>query len=191
MQKKPTRSVNALADCEICNRINTGNLKKLYEDEKVIAFLAPAPSTPGHTIVAPKEHFAIIEQVPDFIVAKAGLVANKVSTAMFESMNIQGTNLAINNGVPAGQRYAHFTINVIPRTENDGLNFAWPTKQLNEEEMSTVEIKLKDFSKNIGAFEKEEPKPIILDSREPSEMEKGAEIPEEENYLLKQLRRIP
>ncbi|HLD88880.1 MAG TPA: HIT domain-containing protein [Candidatus Nanoarchaeia archaeon] len=183
--------MNALADCEICDRIKTGNLKKLYDDEKVIAFLAPAPATPGHILVAPKEHFAIIEQVPDFIVAKTGVVANKVSIAMFESMNIQGTNLLINNGVPAGQKYAHFTVNIVPRRENDGMNFAWTPRQLTEEEMSTVELNLKEFTKNLGAFEAEEPKPIVLDRKEPSEMEKGAEIPDEENYLLKQLKRLP
>ena len=63
---------------------------------------------------------------------------------------------------------------------------AWQPKQLSEEEMSTVELKLKDECKNIGAFEKEKPKP-----KELPRPEEVKEAEEEINYLLKQLKRMP
>ena len=50
--------------------------------------------------------------------------------------------------------------------------------------MSTIELKLKGEAKNIGVFEKEKPKPI--EQPKPQEVK-----PDEENYLFRQLRRIP
>ncbi|MEM2916688.1 MAG: HIT family protein [Candidatus Woesearchaeota archaeon] len=169
--------------CETCSLIKE---KKglLYEDDQIAILIAPKPATAGHIILAPKRHAAILEQVPDFLVGKIFDKANKVSIAVFEALGAEGTNIILNNGVAAGQATNHFLLNVLPRRENDGINLAWQPKQLSEEEMSTIELKLKDESKNIGIFEKEEEKP--------KEIKKPEEIKEEEeNYLLKQLERLP
>ncbi len=170
--------------CEICEMIES---KKglLYEDERAAVLLAPNPATLGHVLVVPKEHHPILEQVPDFVAGHLFNVANKVSSAIFESLNIQGTNVIIENGVAAGQSLPHVSLNVVPRLQNDNMNLSWQPKQLSEEEMSTVELKVKDFTKVIGDFEREKPKPIELD-RAPNMISE-----EKENYLLKQLRRIP
>ena len=53
--------------------------------------------------------------------------------------------------------------------------------------MSTVELSLKEESQNIGAFEQESKEPIKVDDSEKvveKEMDK-------ENYLMKQLDKIP
>ncbi|MBF8279741.1 MAG: HIT protein, partial [candidate division NC10 bacterium] len=56
-------------------------------------------------------------------------MSNIISTALFESLNIHGTNILVNNGPEAGQSFAHFIINIIPRTESDGINMEWtPSK---------------------------------------------------------------
>lgn len=170
--------------CEVCNLIQTG-AKKIYEDEKIIAILHTRPSSAGHILVMPKEHYPILEQVPDYIITHLFSMVNKISMVVFEVLKPHGTNIIITNGVAAGQRYNHFMINIIPRTQNDGLDFQWQPKQLTEEEMSTVELNVKEQAKNIGGFEKEPAKPVEVDK-------KAETIPEEEeNYLLKQLRRIP
>jgi len=142
-------------------------------------------ANPGHCFVMPKNHYPIIEQVPDIEIGRLFQVSNKISSAIFECLQIQGTNIFIANGIPAGQTVAHFTINVIPRKDNDGINLQWQPKQLSEEEMSTVELKLKEQTKNIGHFEKEEkkakvqiPKPVALSE-------------DEEGYFSKQMRRLP
>jgi histidine triad (HIT) family protein len=169
--------------CEICDMIKA---KKglLYEDEQIAIMLAPKPATAGHIILAPKIHAPILEQVPDFIIGKLFDKANKVSIAVFETLGAEGTNIIANNGIAAGQSVNHFLLNVLPRKENDGMNFAWQTKQLSEEEMSTIELKLREESKSIGIFEKEKEKP--------KEAKKPEEIKDEgENYLLKQLERLP
>src|SRR3989338_5285393 len=104
----------------------------------------------------PKNHYPILEQVPDIEIGRLFQASNKISSAIFESLGVQGTNIFVANGIPAGQTVAHFTINVIPRKENDGINLQWQPKQLNEEEISTIELKLKEQTKNMGLFEEEE-----------------------------------
>lgn len=158
--------------------------KKIYEDELVMAVLDVNGANPGHCFVMPKNHYPIIEQVPDMEIGKLFQVSNRISVALFESLGAQGTNIFIANGIPAGQTVAHFTINVIPRKENDGINLQWQPKQLSEEEMSTVELKLKEQIKNKG-FEREERKPRMQAPRP------VALSDEEEEYFTKQMRRLP
>lgn len=158
---------------------------KIYEDEKVVAVLLKKAANPGEVLIIPREHYPIMEQVPDYVVAHMGVLSNKISMAIFEAMKVQGTNILISNGVAAGQKMPHFSIRIVPRMLNDGLSLNWNPKQLTEEEMSTVELKLKEETKNIGAFEKEK--------KEPEKIERKAEklSKEREDYLIRQLTRIP
>ncbi len=172
-------------NCAICELKKSKEL--LYEDKDVFAVLSPEPATFGHIIVAPKKHYQIIEQIPDYEFGYLFNIANKLSTAVFEGIGAQGTNIIIQNGVEAGQDIPHVAIHIIPRRENDGLNFEWAPKQLTEEQMSTVELQLKEGAKDIGGFQKEEKaEPIKLDKK-PQKLE----LSDQENYLIKQLRRIP
>ena len=176
----------ARESCIVCQIVGSKiPSKKVYEDELAMAVLDVNGANPGHCFVMPKNHYPIIEQVPDNEIGRLFQISNKISSAIFESLGAQGTNIFVTNGIPAGQTVAHFTINVIPRKENDGINLQWQPKQLSEEEMSTVELKLKEQTKNIGHFEKGEkkakahaPKPLMLSD-------------EEEEYFSKQMRRLP
>ena len=67
--------------------------KKLYEDDEVIAVLDVNGSNQGHSFVFAKNHFPILEQVPDNILTKLFLLSNKISSALFDTLNIQGTNI--------------------------------------------------------------------------------------------------
>ena len=172
--------------CIVCQIIgNKVPSKKIYEDELTLAVLDVNGSNPGHCFVMPKNHYPIIEQVPDSEIGKLFQVSNKISSAIFESLGAQGTNIFVANGIPAGQTVAHFLINVIPRKENDGINLQWQPKQLNEEEASTVELKLKEQTKNMGHFEKEEKKP------KPFAPKQVILSDEEEEYFTRQMRRLP
>jgi len=165
-------------DCVYCQLALIKSPRTIYEDDLVKAVLVEKPTTPGHTLIIPKNHFTILEQLPDAELSRIFTISNKISTAIFESLNMHGTNLIVKNGVASGQEHAHFSAHVVPRVENDGLNFEWKTKQLGEEEMSTVELMLKS-----GQEEKVE-KPIEIKPKE--------ELKDDgENYLIKQLRRIP
>lgn len=175
-----------MADCEFCEMIKQ---KKniIYEDDQIFVMHAPKPASIGHVLVLPKEHVMIIEQMHDYTVAEIFQKINKISTAVFESLGAHGTNIIVQNGVAAGQNCSHLMIHVIARREGDGIDFTWQPRQLSEEEMSTVELKLKELTKNIGGFEKKPAKPIELKT----EVKKIKEDDNEENYMIKQLQRIP
>ena len=164
--------------CPICEVKET-----LYEDDKVIVFQSKELAADGQISVAPKQHHTIMEQVPDYLLGHVFEVANKMAVTIFDALKAEGTNITVDNGVAAGQKDAHFTVNIIPRKTDDGLDFTWQPKQLSNEEMSSVEVALKESCKEIGSFEKEKAKPIKEKKKE--------KISEEENYMVKQLMKTP
>ena len=175
--------------CLICQIIeNSIPSYKVYEDDLALAILDVNGSNPGHCFVMPKNHYPIIEQVPDVELSHLFSVANKISSSLFENLKVQGTNVFVTNGIPAGQTVAHFTINVIPRKENDGLNLQWKPKQLTEEEMSTIELKLREQLKNIGVKKVQNEKPAAAMGKI---RQMHISDDDEDDYIAKQLRKIP
>lgn len=172
--------------CLICESIEKRS-SFIYEDEDIVAFLSKEPSAPGHVIVTPKKHYPIIETVPDFVIGDVFKVAKKVSIAVFQGIGAHGTNIVVQNGLPAGQTQPHFMVHIVPRKENDGLKLQWEPKQASQESLNQSESKLKAESKSIGPFQKEPPKPIVIKEAEKLEESKDGKI----NYQLRQLRRIP
>ncbi len=162
---------------------------KIYEDDMALAVLDVNGSNPGHCFVMPKNHYPIIEQVPDAELSHLFLVANRISSSLFENLKAPGTNVFVTNGIPAGQTVAHFTINVIPRKENDGINLQWKPKQLTEEEMSTVELKLREQLKNIGIKKAEKAERPIAAAARAEQMHISDD--DEDDYFVRQMRKIP
>lgn len=177
--------------CSFCKIIADGGTGILYQDAQVVILLHRMPSTSGHMLLLPREHYAIFEQVPDYVVAKLFIMANKMSTLLFDSLNIQGTNILVANGVEAGQEAPHVALNVVGRVEGDGLSMQWQPKQLSDEEMGTIELMLKEECKNIGEFEQEKTAPINLDAQKAEPHGETPHMSHGENYLLKHIRRIP
>ncbi|MBS3142349.1 HIT family protein [Candidatus Woesearchaeota archaeon] len=162
-----------MTDCKLCS---LEEYLKLIEHEEITYAQPHKPAIPGHVLMIPKQHVAIIEQIPDEEFGKMMVQANKVSMALFESLQAQGTNIIIQNGISAGQKDPHVCVHVIPRREEDGLNFLWVPKTLNEEEMSTIELRIKEnLTVQLKPKEVEPPKPEKVT----------------DDYLLKQLHRIP
>jgi histidine triad (HIT) family protein len=154
-----------MTDCTFCQLVDK-KVNMLFENERVFAMLSPEPAVAGHVVVLPKQHAPILEAVPDFVVSDMFTVANKVGVAVFEALGVQGTNLLIQNGPPAGQKHNHAMLHVVPRAENDNLPIGWAPKSAPEEEIAKVESQIKDETKNVGLFEKEKPKPIEVEGPE-------------------------
>ncbi|MCK5107698.1 MAG: HIT family protein [Nanoarchaeota archaeon] len=174
-------------ECPICQKLKE-NKNKIYEDELVTAFLKDKSASPGHIILAPKKHAPIIENYDDKIVSHIFVIANKLSSILFETLQIHGTNILVNNGLAAGQDVPHFHLNIIPRMENDSLKLDWTPKQLAEDEMKTAELKLTQFTGNVGNAKQQ--KTETIEVKEAETIGNGDED-EEENYLIKHLHRIP
>jgi len=174
--------------CIICQIID-GDVpsKKIYEDDDAVVILDFNGANPGHSFVIPKQHVPILEQLPPALIGKLFNLANKVSSAVFDTLKADGTNIFVANGVSAGQKVAHFMINVIPRKNNDGISLQWQPRQLSEEEMSTVELKLKEEIESIGFKEVSKEKPEKKAQPIPNDLD----LHGEDNCLVKSLRKIP
>ncbi len=155
----------------------------VYEDDIVSALLNDKPCTAGHLVLIPKQHSAIMEQLPDQILEYMLLIANKLSVALFDVLNCHGTNILIQNGVSAGQKTNHMMMHIIPRIENDGLNFRWQTVKMTDEELSSAQMTLKEEIDNPSVVKKEI-KEIIAEPELVYEDEEG-------NYMINQLERTP
>ena len=129
--------------------------RKVYEDEKVVALLDINPANPGHVLLLTKEHYSIMPQIPDDEVAYMFMVAKSLSNSMLRSIDAQGTNIIVANGIAAGQRAQHFMAHIIPRKDSDGINFILPQKAMEEKEIEAIGNKL---IAALGSDEKEEEK---------------------------------
>ncbi|MEK6969919.1 MAG: HIT family protein [Nanoarchaeota archaeon] len=185
--------------CEIIERKDKAQI--LYEDNDALIILKDLVAIPGQITVIPKQHFTILEMVPDSILNKCVVLAQKVGAAVFDSLSAEGTNLLIQNGLGAGQKVPHFAIEVIPRRDGDGLNFQWPPKPLAEDEIDFVYTLLKEEGEKI-VIGKDESKSEQEKNKNSKKEEKGVitatagetEIKlkkEGDNYLLKSLKRVP
>ncbi|MFH1455349.1 MAG: HIT family protein [archaeon] len=125
--------------CPFC-LMNEGKIpvKKVYEDDKVMAILDINPANKGHVILFPKKHYQLSAQMDDDITSHLFAVANKLSSAVFEVTGAQGTNILLANGPVAGQTAPHVLVNIIPRFENDEVAIGWKPKQIDENEMGKI-----------------------------------------------------
>lgn len=156
----------------------------LYADDDLIVSLKELAFTPGHIIIFPRQHYTIVEQVPDTLWQRCSVLANKVGRAIFESMGVQGTNVLVHNGLGAGQGVPHVAIEVIPRQPEDGLPLQWQGQQMSEEELSITLAKLQEEGETASS----ETVPVEKKGKD----DPVEQISEEgENYLLKSLRKIP
>ncbi len=170
-------------NCEVCDKVFHGK-NLFYENDKVVAVLSDAPAATGHVLVLPRDHYPIIEKIPDNVFAEMFRVANKISAACFKTAGAEGTNIVINNGIAAGQKTNHASINIIPRLQHDGLHLQWDAIKAKEDELQTDQLMIKEA---LGKLTDKKPKKEVIEKIE----EEIEEIPEEENYLLKQLDRTP
>jgi len=100
-------------------RILRGELPKVavYEDEHTLAFMDIMPSTPGHTLVIPKEPCETIFDCSPEGAAAAIRTTRKVAAAVKKAFGVPGIMLVQLNGAAAGQSVPHLHFHILPRAE--------------------------------------------------------------------------
>ncbi|MBR9693424.1 HIT family protein [Candidatus Woesearchaeota archaeon] len=150
----------------------------LYEDALVIATLAENAAVKGHVIVQPKKPVKYLRELSEEDCAHLFTVASYTAAILFQGLQAEGTNIICN------EDEEQLTIHVVARRKDDGLNFQWEPKELDEGTMNDTFERVKDKSFYVG---KKKPEPVK------EEKPKGPveEAEDEENYLIQQLLRIP
>lgn len=95
----------------------------LTENEDVISFLDINPVNLGHALVIPRRHYDNFLEVPPGELDGIIRVVQNVSSAIKTSLEPDGINLVVNNGIAAGQSIFHFHFHIIPRFHNDDFRF--------------------------------------------------------------------
>jgi histidine triad (HIT) family protein len=112
---------------------------KLYEDERVLAFLDVSPLSPGHTLVIPKEPAVTIDQLSDESAAAIGRVLPRLARAIMRATGTSDYNVLQNNGSAAHQVVMHVHFHIIPKPSPDaGLGVGWPAGALDHTEATAL-----------------------------------------------------
>ncbi|MEK6706469.1 MAG: HIT family protein [Bdellovibrionota bacterium] len=116
---------------------------KVYEDEKVLAFLDINPLSHGHTLVIPKEQAETLDMLSKESAAAIGQVLPQLCAAVMKVTGAKAYNVLQNNGIGAHQAVPHVHFHIIPKIGGDGLGIVWPTKSLDAENGKILADKIK------------------------------------------------
>ncbi|MBN2567506.1 HIT family protein [Candidatus Woesearchaeota archaeon] len=123
MQPSPEEEAEAQRkNCIFCHIIS-GQVqsKRIYEDESCVGILDINPANPGHVLLLPREHHAIMPQMADPDVRHLFVAAKAISASLLKALGAEGTDIFVANGTTAGQKAPHVMIHIIPRKKGDGI----------------------------------------------------------------------
>jgi len=97
----------------------------VFEDEISLGFLDNRPLFPGHVLLAPRQHYATLPELPADLVGPFFQNAQRLVRAVQQACDAPGCFVAQNNVV--SQSVPHLHVHIVPRRPKDGLKgFFWP-----------------------------------------------------------------
>ncbi len=105
-----------MTDCIFC-KIVQGELPcfKVYEDDRVLAFLDINPISMGHTLIIPKRHSKDLYEIPGEDLTALHLASKKIIKAISDALSPTGVACVQLNGKGANQVVLHYHLHLIPR----------------------------------------------------------------------------
>lgn len=132
-------------DCLFCDIIaGTVPAQIVLADDVAVAFLDARPVFKGHALVAPRQHYVTLPDLPAGLVGPFFSRVQRLSAAVPAALGAEGSFVALNNIV--SQSVPHLHVHVVPRTRGDGLRgFFWPrVKYASDEEAAGYARRLRD-----------------------------------------------
>lgn len=109
-------------DCIFCKIVsNEIPSVKVYEDDRVFAFMDINPLNDGHILVIPKAHAATIYEITEADFLAVTSATHKLAAAVKKALNPDGINLMQLNERAANQVVPHLHIHIVPRWSGDEL----------------------------------------------------------------------
>jgi diadenosine tetraphosphate (Ap4A) HIT family hydrolase len=131
------------AACIFC-KIVKGDIPslKLFESDKVLAFLDINPLSRGHALVIPKHHGEKLTDIPDDSLSEILPVVKK----LVKATGAENYNVLQNNGRIAHQEVDHVHFHMIPKPNaEEGMSIGWPQQKTDFDKLNALfaEIKAK------------------------------------------------
>ena len=103
-------------DQNIFARILRGELPaiKVYEDDRVLAFMDIMPQADGHTLVIPKTPAITLLDLDPEVAAYTIQVVQKIAKAIEKGLGVDGIVLMQLSGAAAGQTVPHVHCHLVP-----------------------------------------------------------------------------
>lgn len=111
----------AYDDQNIFAKILRGDLPaiKVYEDDRVLAFMDIMPQADGHTLVIPKSPAETLLDLNPEDAAYTIKIVQKIANAIKNSLNVDGIVLMQLSGAAAGQTVPHVHFHLIPSSVHE------------------------------------------------------------------------
>ena len=118
---------------------------KVYEDERVFAFLDINPLSMGHTLVVPKEPAPTLDALSDESAAALGRALPRICRAVIAVTGVKDYNVLENNGTSAHQTVPHVHFHIIPKPGHDaGLDMGWQARSLDAQAGAQLAARLRE-----------------------------------------------
>jgi histidine triad (HIT) family protein len=129
-----------MSDKTIFEKLIAGELPcaKVYEDERVFAFMDAGQVNPGHVIVATRKPYETILDCPEDDAAALFLTAHRIARAVQQSFQPEGITILQANKPAGWQTVPHLHLHVLPRHRDDGVGLTWPRKNPPMEELRAL-----------------------------------------------------
>jgi histidine triad (HIT) family protein len=114
-------------DCIFC-KIVAGEIPciKVFEDDRVLAFMDISPINKGHLLVIPREHFETITEIDSNLYGHMASIVCDLAKASAGALHPDGMNVMQLNGKAGNQVVPHVHMHLVPRWTGDGLTIcAW------------------------------------------------------------------
>ena len=125
---------------------------KVYEDDRVLAFLDINPLSTGHTLVIPKEPAATLDALSEESAAALGRVLPRICRAVIEATGMREYNVLENNGAGAHQAISHVHFHIIPKPNGAaGLGIGWPMQPIDHGAAANLAARLRAMLGSVPA----------------------------------------
>ena len=115
----------------------------VYEDGGVVVELPVAGALPGHIIIRPRQPVKFLSELGDDLLEYLFIAASMASTAVFEGLGAQGSNILVHEG-------DSLVVHVLPRSAGDGIDLFWNAERADPSGLERVAGVVKEAFWYVG-----------------------------------------
>lgn len=129
----------------VFERIIAGELPcaKIYEDDRVFAFMDAGQVNPGHVIVASKTPYETLMDADEATAAALMAAAWRIARAVEAAFAPAGMTILQANRAAGWQTVPHLHLHVLPRHAEDGVELTWPRKEPGLEKLRELAARIR------------------------------------------------